>query len=127
MPGLAVSRVVEKVRYNQGSNDRRRRYGEFRAMPIETYSEIVTFYEFLGRQIQEGSVALSPEESVEAFRAYQRDLSRLKRELQPGLDRCDRGEPGVSFDAEDIIRRGRERLASEGIAAAIPPGYPAAP
>jgi hypothetical protein len=96
-------------------------------MPIETQSEIVTFYEFLRQQIQEGSVAPSPEESVEAFRAYQRDLSRLKRELQPGLDRCDRGEPGVTFDAEDVKRRGRERLAREAITAAIPPGYPAAP
>ena len=84
-------------------------------MPIETYSEIVTFHELLGQQIQEGSVALSPEESVEAFRAYQRDLGRIKEDLQPGLERIDRGEPGIPFDAEDVKRRGRERLARDGI------------
>jgi hypothetical protein len=84
-------------------------------MATDTCREIETFYQFLGQQIQEGSVDLSPEECVEAFRAYQNDLDRLKQELQPALDRFERGEPGVSFDAEDIIRRGRQRLASEGI------------
>jgi len=57
----------------------------------------------------------SPEECVEAFRALERDLERLKKELQPALDRFDRGEPGVLIDAEDVKRRGRERLAREGI------------
>jgi hypothetical protein len=84
-------------------------------MSSDTSREIETFYQFLGQQIQEGPVDLSPEECVEAFRVYQRDLDRLKNEIQPGVDRFVRGEPGISFDAEDVKRRGRERLAREGI------------
>ncbi|MFI5454298.1 MAG: hypothetical protein ACHRXM_02505 [Isosphaerales bacterium] len=84
-------------------------------MATDTGREIETFYQFLGQQIMEGSVDLSPEECVEAFRAYQRDLNRLNKELQPAIDRFDRGEPGLPFDAEDVERRGRERLAREGI------------
>jgi hypothetical protein len=84
-------------------------------MSTDSYREIETFYQFLGERIQEGSVNLSPEESVEAFRAYQRDLKRLRTEIQPALDRFDRGEPATAFDAEDVKRRGRERLAREGI------------
>ena len=83
-------------------------------MSTDTSREIETFYQFLGYQIQEESVVMSPEQCVEAFRAYQRDLDVLKRELQPGIDRFERGEPGISFDAEDVKRRGRERLAREG-------------
>jgi hypothetical protein len=84
-------------------------------MATEASREIEIFYEFLGHQIQEGSVDLSPEDCVEAFRSYQRDLDRLKREIGPGIDRIERGEPGVPFDSADVKRRGRERLAREGI------------
>ena len=84
-------------------------------MSTDPCREIETFYQFLGERIHEGSVDVSPEESVEAFRAYQRDLDRLRKELQPALDRFDRGEPATPFDAEDVKRRGRERLAREGI------------
>jgi hypothetical protein len=84
-------------------------------MSTDACREIESFYQFLAHQIQEGPVDLTPEECVDAFRAYQRDLERLKNELQPGLDRFDRGEPGITFDAEDVKRRGRERLAHEGI------------
>jgi len=86
-------------------------------MCTDTGREIESFYQFLGQQIQEGSVDLSAEECVEAFRAYQRDLDRLKKELQPAIQRFDRGERGLPFDAEDVKRRGRERLAREGITA----------
>ncbi len=84
-------------------------------MSTDSCREIETFYHFLGERLQEGSVNLSPEESVEAFRAYQRDLERLRTELEPALDRFDRGDSAKPFDAEDVKRRGRERLAREGI------------
>jgi hypothetical protein len=84
-------------------------------MSTDASREIETFYQFLGEQIQEGLADLSPEESVEAFRAYQRDLDRLRKELRPALDRLERGAPASPFDAEDVKRRGRERLAREGI------------
>jgi hypothetical protein len=84
-------------------------------MSTDSCREIETFYQFLGMRIQEGAVGLSPEESVEAFRAYQRDLERLRKELQPALTRHDQGESATRLDAEDVKRRGRERLALEGI------------
>jgi hypothetical protein len=84
-------------------------------MATDMCHEIEAFYQFLGRQLEAGSVDLSPEQSVQAFRAYQSDLLRLRNDLQPAIDRSDRGEPAVLFDADDVKRRGRERLAREGI------------
>jgi hypothetical protein len=52
---------------------------------------------------------------VEAFRAYQRDLERFRNDIQPAIDRFERGEPAIPLDIEDVKRRGRERLAREGI------------
>jgi hypothetical protein len=85
----------------------------------------------------------SPDERIETGDGDQRDLERLKKEIRPGIDRFDRGEPGKSFDAEDVKHRGRERLVREGItdktngqcpikpeyssASANPRGHPAAP
>jgi hypothetical protein len=40
----------------------------------------------------------------------------LKADLGPALERMERGEAGVPFDVEEIKRRGRERLARQGIA-----------
>jgi hypothetical protein len=84
-------------------------------MAKDNSSELVVFYRFLGDQIQGGSVDLSPEESVEAFRAYKRDLERLQDDLRPAIDRLERGEPAIPVDIEDVKRRGRARLAREGI------------
>ena len=84
-------------------------------MAADNASELVVFHRFLGDQIAIGSVELSPEESVEAFRAYQRDLERLRHDLEPAIGRFERGEPAIPLDIEDVKRRGRERLAREGI------------
>src|SRR2546426_3744018 len=37
---------------------------------------------------------------------------RIAEKLQPAAERFKRGEPGVPFDAEDVIRRGMQRLAA---------------
>lgn len=84
-------------------------------MPAENSSELIVFHRFLGDQIAIGSIDLSPEESVEAFRVYQRALKRLQDDLKPAADRFERGEPAPALDIEDVKRRGRERLAREGI------------
>ena len=84
-------------------------------MSTDTSREIETFYDFLGQQIQEGALDMSPEDCVEAFRAHQRDLDWLKNQIKPALERCDRGEPATLFDVDDVKQRGRERLALDGI------------
>lgn len=38
-------------------------------------------------------------------------LEELRKEIQKGMDSLDRGE-GTAFDADDVIERGRERLAA---------------
>ncbi len=35
----------------------------------------------------------------------------MRKEIQKGIDSLDRGE-GTAFDADDVIKRGRERLAA---------------
>jgi len=65
-----------------------------------------------------GSGAFPTEAAVvgEALRLFQERLDRLRQELQPALDRLDRGE-GIELDEEslddffeDIRTRGRQRL-----------------
>ena len=82
---------------------------------MDTVTDIEAFYHFLGEQIQVGSFDLSPEESVRVFREHQRDLDRLRCDLQPALRRVAEGIQAPTFDLEDVKRRGRERLAAEGI------------
>ena len=84
-------------------------------MATDSTTEIEAFHRFLGDQIEGGPVDVSPEESVQAFRAYQRDLERVRNDLGPSIDRFDRVEPASPLDIADVKRRGRERLAREGI------------
>ena len=50
-------------------------------MATDACREIETFYQFLGQQLEDASLDLSPEQSVQAFRAYQRDLDQLRKHL----------------------------------------------
>ena len=78
-------------------------------MATESPSELEAFQAFLNRQLADGDPGLTPEESVEAFRAYQRDLERLREEIGPALERSRRGE-SEPLDMDDIKARGRKRL-----------------
>ena len=44
-------------------------------------------------------------------RVKEMKLEELRKEIQKGLDSLDRGE-GIPFDADDVIERGRARLAA---------------
>ncbi|MGH7202214.1 MAG: hypothetical protein ACREJB_16535 [Planctomycetaceae bacterium] len=83
-------------------------------MTTELRTELQAFHRFLDQKLKDGKTELSPEESVAAFRAYQRDLERLRRDIQPALDQIARGE-ARPIDFDEFIRKGRERLAEEGI------------
>ena len=82
-------------------------------MPAQAASELRLFHDFLGRRL-DVSEHSSVEESVKAFREYQRDLVRLRHDLSSALTESEQGlsEP---LDVEDIITRGRERAAADGI------------
>jgi len=83
-------------------------------MAAQLPSEIESFHRFLTEQLERGEVSLSPEASVEAFRAYQRDLERCRDEIRPALERSVRGE-SEPLDIEALKVRVTERLADKGI------------
>ena len=58
---------------------------------------------------------LSPEESLTAFRDYQRDLVRLQKEIQPAVERFHRGEGGHELDYDAIRQDVTERLTEKGM------------
>jgi hypothetical protein len=78
-------------------------------------TDLASFHLFVGeRLLQQGFAELTPEQSVEEFRAYQRDLERLRDELAPALEQVHRGE-ATEIDMEKLITEGRERLAQKGV------------
>jgi len=83
-------------------------------MATQLPNELESFHQFLSEQLEHGEVELSPEESVKAFRAYQRDLERCREEIRPALERSLRGE-SQPLDAEELKTRVTQRLAERGI------------
>lgn len=83
-------------------------------MATELPSELKSFHWFLTEQLRRGDVSLSPEQSVEAFRAYQRDLERCREDIRPALERSVRGQ-SEPLDIEELKERVTKRLAAKGI------------
>ena len=102
---LAVRRrlVIESRRSDEGI-----------PMAAQLPSEIESFHRFLTERLEQGEVNLSPEASVEAFRAYQRELERCREEIQPALERSLRGE-SAPLDIEEVKARVTKGLADQGI------------
>lgn len=72
--------------------------------------------QFVTQQLQSGKYQ-SYEEMVEAglrlLQEREAELDRIAEKLRPAAERFKRGELGIPFDADEIIRRGKERLAAE--------------
>ena len=83
-------------------------------MATGTMTELELFHRFVGENLTNGGKDLSPEESLQAFRSYQRELAGLRKAIGPSLQRSLRGE-SKPFDGEKIKRRVTEKLAKEGI------------
>ncbi len=83
-------------------------------MPNKPPSDLELFHQFLTEQLESGLGGLSPEQSVDAFRAHQRDVERFREDIRPALERSRRGE-SQPLDIEDIKARGKIRLAEKGI------------
>jgi hypothetical protein len=77
-------------------------------MTIDAPTELELFHDFLGKRIQTGARDLSIEESVNAFRQYQRELARFQPHLQEALTESERGD-SRPLDPDDIVARGRQR------------------
>ena len=83
-------------------------------MSTVTVSELEAFHQFLGERLKSGRCKCSVEESVHEFRAYQRELERLREEIRPALERSLRGE-SKPFDPEELKGRITPDLAEHGI------------
>ena len=78
-------------------------------------TELESFHRFLTAHLEGGGKGLSPEESLSAFRAYQRDLVRLQKEIQPAVERFHRGEGGHELDYDAIRQDVTQRLTEKGM------------
>ena len=83
-------------------------------MATQVPTELESFHRFLSQQLESGQKDLSPEGSVEAFRAYQRDLKRCRKDIRPALEQSLRGE-SEPLDIEDIKARGHRRMEEKGL------------
>jgi len=72
-------------------------------------TEIQAFYDFLGRRISDAP-AITPEESVREFRAYQRELERARSELRDSHEEFLHGK-AKPLDVDVLMERVRSRLA----------------
>ncbi len=77
-----------------------------------TEAELLHYY--LGRRLSKGARQESIESLLADYALYRRELDQMRAELRAAADQLDRGE-GRPLDVDDVIRRGRERMAAEGI------------
>lgn len=71
-------------------------------------------YEFLGKRLRNGGRKESLELLLAEFAECQRELERLRAEVQKGLDSSERGE-SRPLDLEALFARVDKRLEAEGI------------
>lgn len=71
-------------------------------------NEIQAFYEFLGRRMDDP--AITPEQSVQEFRAYQEELRRAQAELRESHEEYRRGRANP-LDVDALMERVRTRTA----------------
>ena len=83
-------------------------------MVTNTPNEFHDFNQFVVERLSVTGADLSLEESVAAFRAYQAEIDRCRKAIQPAIDELDAGG-GSELDIQSIIARGKAMLASEGI------------
>jgi len=75
--------------------------------------KVPSLEQFVEQQLQSGKYQSYEDMVQEGLRLLQereQDFDRIAEKLRPAAERFARGEPGVPFDADDIIQRGMERL-----------------
>jgi len=79
-------------------------------------SEAQTVDEFIEKQIQSGKYETRDalvHDAVRLLQARELAYDDLSEMLRPGIERFKNSEPGIPADADDIIERGMNRLASD--------------
>jgi hypothetical protein len=83
-------------------------------MATKTPTDYLDFNRFVVERLSKSDSDISLEESVAAFRAYQSEIARCRRDIQSAINELDAGG-GSELDIQSIIARGREMLAAEGV------------
>jgi len=83
-------------------------------MATDLQNDFQDFHRFIGEKIDVGDSAISLEQALQEFRAYQRDLQRFQNDTRQSLEESKRGE-STPLDIDDVIERGKHRLAQKGI------------
>jgi hypothetical protein len=79
-----------------------------------TLTEAELLYNYLGTRLGNGGRNESVDQLLAEFAEYRDQLQRLRASLREAEAQSARGESGP-LDIEDVIRRGRARLAAKGI------------
>jgi hypothetical protein len=71
-------------------------------MSTDISNDLEAFRRFLDQQIESGCTNLSPEESLELWRAQQRDRAQANERIKRGLEdlKAGRGQPLAEFAAD---------------------------
>ncbi len=77
-------------------------------------TDVELLYQYLGRRLENGGREASIEAILAEFAEYRRELEEVRAKVREAIESSARGESGP-LDLEDVIQRGRERLAAEGI------------
>jgi hypothetical protein len=77
-------------------------------------TEAELLYNYLGMRLNNGARKESIAHLLAEFAEYRRELEEFRATLREAEAQSARGETGP-LDVEDIIRRGRARLAAKGI------------
>jgi hypothetical protein len=77
-------------------------------------TDVELLYQYLGHRLESGVQVASLEETLAEFAEYRRELEQMRASLREAEASSARGE-SKPLDVEDVIRRGRERMAAEGI------------
>lgn len=79
-----------------------------------TKAELDKFHRFVSKRLHNGVAAMSLEESLAEFRAYQQEAASFRAELQASIEEGERGE-AQPLDVDQFVAEMRERLAQKGI------------
>jgi hypothetical protein len=82
-------------------------------MAQDFQSDFQDFQRFVDLQL-DGETALSLEQALDAFRAYQRDRQSFQNDTRRSLEESARGQSSP-LDIDDFLKRGKDRLAREGV------------
>ena len=77
-------------------------------------TEVELLHSFIGERLDRGHRDETVEQTLAEFAEYRRQLEDMRASIREAIAQSERGE-SKPLDVEDVIRRGRERLASKGI------------